>query len=44
MINIELEQEILNYVQKLKNGIVWTKLPKEYEDYLIQRYNDNSSN
>ena len=44
MINIELEQEILNYVQKLKNGIVWNKLPKEYEDYLLQRYNDNSSN
>ena len=44
MINIELEKEILKYVTKLKNGIVWNKLPKEYEDYLMQRYNDNSSN
>ena len=43
MINIELEKEILNYVAKLKNGIVWNKLPKEYESYLLQRYNDNSS-
>ena len=43
MINIELEKEILNYVTKLKNGINWNKLPKEYEDYLLQRYNDNSS-
>ena len=26
MINIELEKEILNYIKKLKNGIVWNIL------------------
>ena len=43
MINIELEKEILNYIDRLKNGIKWNKLPKKYENYLLQRYNDNSS-
>ena len=43
MINIELEKEILKYIDTLKNRIIWNKLPKEYEYYLLQRYNDNSS-
>lgn len=43
MINIKLEEEIFNYIDKMKNAIKWNKLPKRYEEYLLQRFDDNTT-
>ena len=44
MIDLIIEQEIFEYVNKKKNAVKWNKLPQKYDEYLKQRFNDNTTN
>ena len=44
MINIDIENEIIQYVKLKNRAIKWNNLPKKYDNYLKQRYSDNVSN